>query len=196
MNPKFLFITVILLIAACSQPEHKPANTSGAMQLNMVNRKNISVNLLINPGGGIGKIRLKESTDSALNILGKPDKSDAAMGASMMTWYSGHDTSGYVVTIYAHHQMGSKDEMTARIKQIRVTSPDFQTADQLHTGSALKEISRHYKLKPHAIPGQDSGRLYDDAEAGIAFEIDDNQRCDAIIIHEPKDSLATYLNIR
>lgn len=193
---KMLTPAILMLAAACGQPPKGNQMASDKPAPDTIIKKAVSPKLLIIPGSGIGQIGLKESTDSVINTLGKPDKSDAAMGASMMSWYAGHDTADYVVTVYAHHNMGGADEMKAHVKQIRITSPDFQTAEGLHTSSMLKEISQHYHIKPHAIPGLGRGKLYDDNDAGIAFEIDDHTQCDAIIVHIPKDSLATYLNMR
>lgn len=193
-----LLIALLLGCMACQQQPKQTSTVAGKVQSvqDTANKKAFPPEQLIIPGKGVGHIRLNEDADSVILSLGKPNKVDAAMGASMMTWFAGHDTIVHALTVYAHHNMGGKDENVAHVKQIRITSPAFQTKEWLHAGSLLQEISQHYQLKPHSIPGMSTGKMYDDQPGGIAFEIGAGDRCTAVIVHAPKDSLATYLNMR
>ena len=181
-------------VAACNRPAKNKMTADSTARRPEQAGQAISPCLLIAPGRSIGRIKLGGNADSLINLLGKPDLQDAAMGASMMTWFEGHDTSAYRVTVYAHHNFGAKDEAVSHIKQIRITSPAYQTAERLHTGSNLNDIATQYHLTAHrSNNGKDS--IYDDNRAGIAFEINSSGKCAAIRVHLPGDSLSAYLNM-
>lgn len=151
------------------------------------------VTLQIVPGRHIGHTSINESIDSVIAQLGKPDSSDAAMGAVMCTWVS--HNSGYRTDVYAHHNYGAKDENIAHVKLIRVSSPAFKTDGGLGVGSSLNTIINHYPVKPIATYlGKDSIDVYDNAANGIAFEIT-NGKCAAILIHAPGDSGSSYISM-
>lgn len=181
-----------LIIAACGlwMAYGQPVQTATQHQTDTVRQASIPSDSLIIPGAGVGQIRLNQDAAEVISRLGKPDKADAAMGASLMTWYAGHDTTGHLISIYAHRNMGGKDEAINYIKQIRITSPAFKTAQQIHTGSLPDSIKKYYTLS-----GLKQNGVYDDAKAGISFEIA-GQKCTAIIVHAPGDSSATYIDMR
>lgn len=160
--------------------------------------KAVPADYLIVPGKSIGQTLLGGDADSLVQRFGKPDKGDAAMGAQMMTWYAKHDTSGYLTSVYSHRNMGGKDENISRIKQIRITSPAFKTSEKIGVGSALNNLQKCYQLKVKPVPGAKDKqlKLYDDITAGIAFEVGASGQCTAVIVHAPRDSSATYLNMR
>lgn len=187
-------ITACCLCAACRQPANKVAAT--ALQGRAVNgpvTKTISPDSLISPGKGIGNIRLGEDANKLTNVLGQPDRSDAAMGASLMLWFAAHNTSGFQISVYAHRNMGAKDESISHIKQIRITSPAYKTVDGISTGSFLNSIKKHFTVVKRRVPETD---IYDDVKAGIAFEMDTADKCSAIIVHAAMDISATYINMR
>ena len=193
---KYLFIPAIgIFMFGCnSLSEHKSvADSIHALDTPL---KTISTAKLIIPGKRIGAIYINENTDSVIAKMGKPDSSDGAMGSSLMAWL---DKSGKVVhktTIYAHRNMGGKDENTSYVKEIRETAPSYKTADYGGAGSALKDVMKLYKLKKHPAPGNKKLWLYDNYQAGIGFEVDSTGRCQAVYVHAPGDSSGTYLNIR
>jgi len=127
--------------------------------------------------------------------LGKPDSSDGAMGASFMAWFDKTHKVVHQTSIYAHRNMGGKDENISYVKVIRETSPSFKTADYGGAGSALKDVMKLYKLEKHPAPGNKRIWLYDNYQTGIGFEVDSTGKCLAVYIHAPNDSSATYLNI-
>jgi len=158
--------------------------------------KIISKAKMIIPGKRIGNISIGESTDSVIDKIGKPDSSDVAMGASMMTWFDKIGKTVRQTNIYAHKNTGAKDENISHVKMIRETAPSFKTADYGGAGSALKDVMRLYKLKKHPDPsGNKKIWLYDNYQTGIGFEVDSTQKCLAVYIYAPGDSAATYLNI-
>jgi hypothetical protein len=153
---------------------------------------------LIVPGKSIGKITISGNADSLSAILGKPDFSDAAMGSTVMTWYANHDTAGHKTSIFANHNFGSKDESIARVRKVLVTSPTFKTAEGINTGLSLAEYQKHYNLSPissYTAKGK-KVKVYEAKGKGIAFEVDSaSGKGVGIVIHQPKDSLATYINL-
>lgn len=153
---------------------------------------------LIIPGKSVGKIIIGGSADSLSATLGKPDFSDAAMGSALMTWYAHHDSSSYKTSVFANHNFGSKDENVARIRKVLITSPDYKTAEGLNTGLNLTEYQKHYQLSPvssYKAKGK-KVKVYEAKGKGIAFEVDSlSGKGVAIVVHQPKDSLATYINL-
>jgi len=195
---KYAFaLTIICALAGCDQPPAKNniivANTD---QTPASGAKHLSTDLMIDPGTGIGKIKIGSSTDSVIKTLGEPDAGDAAMGASLMTWYANHNSGSYHTSVYAHHSYNDKDEGLAKVKAIRVTSPDFNTAEMVHVGMPLDSIAAHYNLRSQSQNGNGTYKVYDDNQEGIAFEIDRQEKCSAIIVFEEGGSSVAYLNLQ
>jgi len=192
---------IAILICGCGQnrPAYKATDPT-ATEVSVTDttgEKPVPAEQLILPGQSIGTISINENTDSVFSKLGKPDAGDAAMGKSLSTWYAKHDTTGYVTQVFFSKQMGTADE-ASRAKQIRITSPWFKTMDYMSTGMHLQTIEskKEFNLKKVAqyTDGSKSYFIYDDADAGIAFEIDDKNVCTGIIVHEPgKDVNASYI---
>ncbi|CAM3695910.1 hypothetical protein MUGA111182_03590 [Mucilaginibacter galii] len=146
--------------------------------------KPVPADKLIVPGKAIGQTALGEDAAEVFKRLGKPDGGDAAMGKALSIWYAGHDTTGYQTMIYTGRQMGTQDDV-ARVKQIRVTSPWFMTAEGIHNGSTLQQISKVYEVKKSATftLKKEAYAIYRSAK-GIAFEIDPQEICRGIILFD------------
>jgi len=192
---KYLIIPAIaVLIFGCdSLSTHKSlADSIHAVDTPL---KTITPAKLIVPGKRIGDIYINENADSVVAKLGKPDSSDAAMGASFMAWFDKKGKNIHQTSIYAHRNMGAADEKVNYIKEIRETSPSFKTADYGGAGSEIKDVIKLYKLEKHPAPGNKKLWLYDNYQAGIGFEVDSTGKCLAVYIHAPGDSSAAHLNI-
>lgn len=152
---------------------------------------------LIIPGKGIGDIILNDDVANIIKQLGKPDSSDAAMGSALMVWYAKHNTTGYRISIFSHHNMGGKDEAVSHIQKILVTSPEFKTTDGISTGAVKDEIAKRYTLKPIGNYNNKDGKVqvYTDMDKGISFEINASGKCIAIVVHKAHDTAAAYLNM-
>src|ERR1700761_3845617 len=93
--------------------------------------------------------------------------------------------------------MGTADE-ASRVSEIRITSPDFKTANYLSTGVPRQSIIEKYGFSLVKV-GQymaDGKRVYifDDVVAGITFEVNNKRICTGIIVHQPNISTtAQYL---
>lgn len=151
--------------------------------------------LALVPGESAGAFRLGESDSLAHQQFGQPDYSDAAMGKAVLLWYTGTDSAEYPLSIFISRDMGNDE--TARIQQIRVTSPTFKTDESLGVGSTLTEISDGYQVAPIETY-EKNGETYSiyDSNTGIAFELGPDDRCVAIIIHPADVDVATYLPLR
>lgn len=159
--------------------------------------KPVSPVRLIVPGQGIGDIGIDENADSVINLLGKPDAGDAAMGKSIATWYKKRGAVNDQIQIYCERHMGT-DSSVSQVKIIRITSPGFKTMDYMSTGMHLQTIKSKKEFNLVQI-GQYMENdkqyfIYDDNKAGIAFEVDLKNMCTGIIVHEPvKNIIAAVL---
>ena len=206
INMKNIIIPLAFVIAAFGMPscgQHSGHEKEDKQDLTAVKSiedtsKTVVPDKLIIPGQSIGKIVIGGNADSLSQTLGKPDFSDAAMGSALMTWYANHDSSSYKTSVFANHNFGSTDEKVARIRKILITSPDFKTVDGLNTGLSLTEYEKHFALSPVSSSKAKGKkvRVYEAKGKGIAFEVDSlSGKGVAIVIHQPKDSLATYINL-
>jgi hypothetical protein len=151
---------------------------------------------LIIPGKSIGKTAINADMENILKVFGPPDHGDAAMGKSWSTWVSKPATgeTPYETNIYASRNMGVGNEASL-VKQIRVTSPYFKTATGIQTGSLLELVSKQFpgiRIVSGAANTGKGSTLYDDVANGIAFEINKDAHCAAIIVHEPAVTV-TYI---
>jgi len=197
----FAFVIASFCMYSCGQHSgHEKEDKQDLTAVKAINDtdKTVVPDKLIVPGKSIGKIVIGGNADSITTTLGKPDFSDAAMGSALMTWYTNHDSSSYKTSVFANHNFGSADEKVARIRKILVTSPDYKTAEGLNTGLNLSEYQKHYQLSPvssYKAKGK-KVKVYEAKGKGIAFEVDSlSWKGVAIVIHQPKDSLATYINL-
>jgi len=154
-------------------------------------------NWLITPGKSIGHIVLNDDVQNVISQLGKPDSSDAAMGSSLMVWFADHNAAGNRTAIFAHHNMGGKDESVSYVQKILVASPKFKTEDGVGVGSSKQEIQKSYTLKPTATYSKADGKVqvYTDLAKGISFEIDGSGKCVGVVVHKANDTAVAYLNM-
>jgi hypothetical protein len=152
---------------------------------------------LLTPGKGIGHIVLNDDVQNVIRQLGKPDSSDAAMGSSLMVWFAGHNPAGNRTAVFAHHNMGGKDESVSHVQKILVTSPQFKTNDGIGVGATKQEIQKVYTLKPTSNYTNKAGKVqvYTDLAKGISFEIDSRGKCMGVVIHKANDTASAYLNM-
>ena len=190
-----------VLFLACNSPQNQSAQSKAAADT-IVNtaistlEKQVPADSLIIPGKSIGQISLNENAANVYKLLGKPDSSDAAMGKSLSTWYADHDKKGYVTQIFCARDMGNADENISSINQIRVTSPYFKTKEGICAGTTLQEINAVFSTKKSvSYPNKNSPYAIYDNGKGIAFEINNSQKCMAVIVYLPGDKGGiTYLS--
>jgi hypothetical protein len=149
------------------------------------------VNLTIIPGESIGNVSLEQNSEE-LEFLGPADLSDAAMGKAWLTWFSTNSKQPSGKTELNVYTTYKDKELTEKVvRQIRITSPDFKTPENIHVGMFFSDIQ---KLSPDLDyignfrnPGKTNlVELYDSTSIGIAYEIENTgseKMCIAIIIH-------------
>lgn len=193
MRKYLLILSIPLIIFSCKdKPNRNFAKEDSAATVNNT-VKEVAAGDLIIPGKSIGKIRINENSAKIVSLLGKPNSGDAAMGKALSTWYHNHDTSAYQVQVFFSRQMGTADD-TSRVKQIRVTLPGYQTADQIHAGTSFKDISAKFRLEKIATY-QEKGKpfsIYAATSEGVAFEVDSDQKCSGILVFEPGHPLSYF----
>lgn len=190
---KLLLLAIALVLFACKKDQPPVYNSDVEIPTDSIPKPQPKVNLDIIPGKSIGNIALEETVDS-LAFLGQPDLSDAAMGKAWLTWYSTNSkrvngkSELNIYTTYKDNEMKEKV-----VRQIRVTSPDFKTTEDLGTGKSFEAISTALAeldfLGSFRKPGSDNTvELYDATNSGIAFEIENTgseKICIAVIVHTP-----------
>lgn len=151
---------------------------------------------LLIPGISAGDIKINEEAESVYKILGKPDSGDAAMQKAVAIWYEKHDPKSYTTAIYMVRDTG--DNPPARIRQIRVTSPEFKTQSGIGVHSTLADIQGTFTIRLlTGVPDDSDAFQIFDSPAGIAFELNKNLKVTAVLIHPANEELkATYLPLR
>jgi hypothetical protein len=215
MTVKQMLLPIVMLViftsVSCNNPSTENTNnpsartdsTSITVKDTVINKPDtnsnstsVSADWLLIPGVSAGQTRLNEDADSVYQRLGTPDGNDAAMMKAVAIWYAHHDTTGNSIAIYT--STNTDTPIVARIKQIRVTSPVFKTADGIHTTSSLQEIKNHFPVQ-QTETYKDAGAGYAvyDSKQGIAFEINPDSVCAAIVIHKAGViNEGTYLKFR
>lgn len=127
---------------------------------------------LIRPGHSIGELRIGDTSERALQLLGKPTDDDlyeAPCAPRRIHWYD-FTNSKNGVFVYL------KD---ARIFQLKVESPMYASSEGITSDSLLKDVRRYYpQSRAYQLKGSGSkvngGRdliYWVDNEKGIAFEL-------------------------
>lgn len=212
MRKKFYLVFTVslagVMMAACTQdpsnrqkslsatPDSMQVSSKKGSDTTAMDKPTVHSDFLLVPGQSAGHTHLNEDLAQVVNRLGKPDGGDAAMGKAVSVWYALHDTSGYSTAIYSSRNMGNDD--IARVKEIRVTSPAFLTAEGIHVTSPLSMIRKHYGVKmTETYRDQNVRYKVFDSDRGIAFEIGPDSICKAIVIHQPGVvGEGTYLKFR
>ncbi len=182
---KYVILILALGIISCNNKKDAEENVD---VIDSIPTVQVSDKLLIIPGEKIGNIFIGQNADQLESILGKADLSDAAMGKAWLTWFSKVSTgiTGNELNIYTAYRDDDPDLTEKVVHQIRITSDEFKTVKGISTGKTLEQVKQQYPeielsgTYDHETPNPVS--VYDDAESGIAFEME-NGICTGIIIH-------------
>ena len=121
---------------------------------------------------------------------------DAAMGKSWTVWTGkGLDAEGNKAILAVYVTYNGSDMSKQVVKRIRVTSPDFNTSEGVHTGMTFKEIENLYPnmLKDKTMSNSEYSKgttFFILKEAGIGFEfksVKNSEICTAIAIASPAE---------
>jgi len=150
---------------------------------------------LIVPGKSIGKTHLGADGAAYLKDLPKPNASDPGMSQNRLIWTSGKapEINTLFIHTVANGVIDAKPSDGVTIDEIRITSKDFQTREEIKCGNTLAEIRKAF---PEIQPVADSsGSIYQDAAHGIAFEFTeaakDDAFCIAITVFKPNAARIT-----
>ena len=182
---KIVLIIICASIMSC-QGKKDADETSENAAVNSLAVAKINTRLLIIPGKSIGNIELEATADNLSNTLGKPDLTDAAMGKAWLTWFSkvSDTVTGNELNVYTEYKNNELREKVVR--QIRVTSAEFQTKEHIRTGLSLEDISKFFPtvqlVGRYDVNTPYPVAVYDAVAEGIAFETEEN-KCTGIIIH-------------
>ncbi|WP_090971746.1 hypothetical protein [Parapedobacter composti] len=195
----YYFATCIigLALAACGGQSGNTGD-SEARSVDAAHTIDTSNGLRLVPGRSVGGIRLDDADSALFRKLGQPDFTNAAMGKAVLMWYIRADTPAHSLSVFTSREIGSDDE-TARIRRIRVTSPQYETSNGIRVGESLRELSIMYPRDLHIVETyEDDGQQYTiySTRGGIAFEVDTHNRCVAIFIQKPEASKEPYLPLR
>ena len=186
-------------ITDSSKPNNINLPDSNQQLIAVADTTPVSASRLIIPGKSIGLTSINQKMEEAMKHLGPPASEDAAMGGKELdTWYSkpvvhGTDTVINETEIFFTSNMNEEgSDQTTRVKHIRITSGFFATAGHISTGSGLDSVQKYFpgmkKIASYTSPKtKKTVQVYDENKAGIAFEIDDHNKCVGITVHKPGD---------
>lgn len=205
----YIILSVAVCLIACSEKKSEPVRPQNEITLDSITKsdsltkiitpKQIDPKLLIVPGASIGLTALGQSAES-LAVLGQPDLSDAAMGKAWMSWYSKKTDSKdfkselMICTGYKDSEMKEKV-----IKEIRINSADFKTSKGNGTGQTLSSLQQEFPALKAIASYKNTNlksevQIYDDIINGIAFEVQDNDKCIGVIVHsKQKQTTCEYI---
>lgn len=179
---KWIIGFCIIVVAACKQVPDKPNNKSkkdSVSQKSNTDSEGISQSLII-PGKQMGQWQLNENSDAAIDNLGKPDYSDAAMGKALLKW---KNVRGGSLVMFVAQKMGVED--FHRLKMIRSSSSKFKTKNGFGVGSDWLALQAEFNLEKRGIfHGNHQKRiLWVDKKRHIGFEMDTRKTCQAVVIY-------------
>ena len=204
---KKIIILAALVLLSCNQKKNSDTvlNNSDTIEVQnssdsevLVDAENttrINPDLLIIPGKSIGVTNLLDDS-ATLEKFGKPTYSDAAMGKAWLLWQgSGIDALGKKATLAVYVTYNGSDMSKQVVKRIRITSPDFKTAEGAHTRMSFKDVENIYPnleidSKISNSASAKGTKFFLLKGAGISFEfenIDNTEICTAIAIASTRE---------
>jgi len=190
---KYLLLTFMLFLLSCNNKK-EAAELTDKTVIGPASIEIVPPKLLIVPAKSIGNISLNQNASELESILGQPDLSDAAMGKAWLTWFSkiSDSITGNELNIYTTYKPNDPNLTEKIVRQIRITSPEFKTSNNISTSNTLSEIKIAFpnvaEIGKYDLETENPVIIYDDVASGIAFEIE-NDSCTGIIIQEKDKSV-------
>jgi hypothetical protein len=195
MRKYILILAMAVFACSCQRKANHNFAKMDSTATSATNAGEVTGDNFITPGKSMGKIFIDENAANVFSLLGKPDAGDAAMGKSLSTWYQDHNAAGYQTQVFFSRQVGANDDIS-RVKQIRVTSPEYKTGDSIHVQTLFKDIKASGQFKLNKVAMYNEGGkafiLYADVSKGIAFETGEDEKCSGIIVFEPGHILSYF----
>lgn len=147
-------------------------------------------------GNSIGDFLIDQEVEESnlFNRLGEVDSADAAMCKSWSIWYlEDNNTPTHPVPEFdVYSACDAEIDMKKSIQVMRLSEVDFEMDNGISFGDDLSIIKESY---PDAVElsftdalSDTIVRVYDDVEAGIAFELSDDE-VRAVIVHVPNQGI-------
>lgn len=147
-------------------------------------------------GNSIGDFLIDQEVEESnlFNRLGEVDSADAAMCKSWSIWYlEDKNTPAHPVAEFdVYSACDAEIDMKKSIQVMRLNEVDFEMDNGISFGDDLSIIKESY---PNAVElsftdalSDTIVRVYDDVEAGIAFELRDDE-VRAVIVHVPNQGI-------
>jgi hypothetical protein len=199
-------IVAIMILISMQLRHQRPLKPADPIDVNHLDPRTAKMAELIGaqlvPGESVGKIRLGDSEESVISLVGSPQMGDAAMCKSWSRWEWGEPL--HVLEIFA--SCDPKRNMEKTVQQIRFSGIPFETAGGISPKSTFAKIRQEFNglIAVATFKDKATGQqriIVDQTKRGIAFVVDakDQQpdpqgKCHSIIIHPPgKKAIDTYL---
>jgi len=192
MKTTYFAVMLLLTLAVACNPAAKKDKKEKIAENAGISKKTIDNDRLIVPGKQIGAIYLGQDMKAVFDLLGKADEGDAAMGSALGIWKK---DSLAIFSSYRDSNMVVK-----AVKQISSASSSFNTAEQIHTGVKLAQLTAVWPAlkKVTAYLNEKTGdtlQVYDDIAAGIAFDVQKGL-CTTITVHTKNKAVnSSYLSL-
>jgi len=172
---KFALLGLSISVVACKSTNRKQLTQNDSLtQVDTVSQPAIDQRFLVVAGHSVGEILLGADMEQVSQKLGRADAGDAAMGKAWGIWYSNDSTAGQRNEIAVYSAYRDTSMRVKEVKQIRVTSEKFKTADGFALGNTrtalqskfpdLKQVNRYLNNQ------KDTVLVYDSKKSGISFE--------------------------
>jgi hypothetical protein len=201
MKTLLIGLLSLIILGACQHPTrtsdaNQTASSDTAVTATQTDVVSTSVpdDKLIIAGKQIGHITLGLPADSLQPLLGRPDRSDAAMGKAWLSWYEkrrDEHNNRIALDIFTSYADSTMEKRT--VQQVRTTSTEYATARGIKVYNDLAAIqlqypNMHFEGRYKELNNDRVFSLYDDRKSGIAFEIveaNGQQICIGILVHFP-----------
>ncbi len=172
---KIVLLGLSISVVGCQSANRKQAVQHDSLtHISTVAGQTTDQRFLVVACRSVGEITIGADMEQVSQKLGKADAGDAAMGKAWGIWYGTDSTGGQrneiaIYSTYRDTSMRVKD-----VKQIRVTSDKFKTADGFSLGTTLTALQSKFpdlkQISRYENAQKDTVLVYDSKKSGISFE--------------------------
>lgn len=172
---KFILLGLSISVVACQSANRRQAEQNDSLtQVSTVAGQTTDQRFLVVAGRSVGEIAIGADMEQVGQKLGKADAGDAAMGKAWGIWYGNDSTGGQKNEIAVYSAYRDTSMRVKEVKQIRVTSDKFKTADGFALGNTLSALQSNFpdlrQVTGYLNAQKDTVLVYDSKKSGISFE--------------------------
>lgn len=172
---KFILLGLSISVVACQSANRRQAEQNDSLtQVSTVAGQTTDQRFLVVAGRSVGEIVIGADMEQVGQKLGKADAGDAAMGKAWGIWYGNDSTGGQKNEIAVYSAYRDTSMRVKEVKQIRVTSDKFKTADGFTLGNTLSALQSKFpdlkQVTGYLNAQKDTVLVYDSKKSGISFE--------------------------